>query len=41
MKRYGGVMLLHAFLTSAPDGSEWPAPRAGRFTLKQSPVTIG
>jgi hypothetical protein len=33
MKTYGGVgVLLHAFITSALDGCEWPTSRPGRFT---------
>jgi hypothetical protein len=32
MKTYGGVeVYLHAFLTSALDGSEWSASRPGHF----------
>jgi len=32
MKTYGVKELLHAFLTSAVDGSEWSYSRSGRFT---------
>jgi hypothetical protein len=41
MKAYGGVeVYLHAFLTSALDGSEWSASRPGRFTpMERAPGT--
>jgi hypothetical protein len=41
MKMYGGAEIqLHAFLTSALDGSEWSASRIGRFTPgKEAPGT--
>jgi hypothetical protein len=32
MNTYGGV---EAFLTSAPDGSDWSASRSVRFTLRE------
>jgi len=33
VKTYGGMEVqLHAFLTSALDGGEWSASRAGYFT---------
>jgi hypothetical protein len=36
MKTYWGVEAkLHAFLTSALDGSEWSASRPGRFTPRE------
>jgi len=40
MKIYWGVeSYLHAFLTSALDGDEWPAPCPGRFTLREKTAT--
>jgi hypothetical protein len=43
MKTYWGVKVyLHAFLTSALDGSEWLASLTGRFTPREEPpVPIG
>jgi hypothetical protein len=38
MKAYWGMyVLLHAFLTSALDGSEWSASRSDRFVSRERP----
>jgi hypothetical protein len=38
LKHTGGVEVkLHSFLTSALDGGEWKASRAGRFTYGKEP----
>jgi len=42
MKAYGGMEVqLHAFLTSALNGSEWTASRPGRFTPPPGEISLG